>query len=90
MNENDIEILKGQEKMVESYSAFGNDLENTGLKEKLFDLGVDEVYCCGLAFDYCVGSTAESASQFGFKTFVIKDATKSVAKHTEDLMIQRL
>ncbi len=76
--------------MVESYSAFGNDLENTNLKEILFDLQVDQVYCCGLAFDFCVGSTAESASKFGFMTFVIRDATKSVSEHTEDLMIQRL
>ena len=57
--------------MVDSYSAFGNDLENTNLKSILFENGVTDVYCCGLAFDYCVGSTAESASQCGFKTFVI-------------------
>ena len=56
----------------------------------MFDLQVDQVYCCGLAFDFCVGSTAESASKFGFMTFVIRDATKSVSEHTEDLMIQRL
>ncbi|MFN9903543.1 MAG: hypothetical protein ACK55Z_33170 [bacterium] len=56
----------------------------------MFDLQVDQVYCCVLAFDFCVGSTAESASKFGFMTFVIRDATKSVSEHTEDLMIQRL
>ena len=76
--------------MVESYSAFGNDLENTNLKEILFDLQVDQVYCCGLAFDFYVGSTAQSVSKFGFFTFVIRVATKSVCEHTEDLMIQRL
>ena len=41
--------------MVESYSAFGNDLENTNLKEIFFDLQADQVYCCGLAFEFCVG-----------------------------------
>jgi nicotinamidase-related amidase len=44
----------------------------------------------GLAYDYCVGSTAFDAIQNGFKTYLIRDGTKSVAKDSEDKMKQRL
>lgn len=44
----------------------------------------------GLAYDYCVGSTAEDGAKNGFKTYVIRDATRSVAKETEAIMVQRL
>ena len=40
----------------------------------------------GLAYDYCVGSTAYDGARNGFKTFVVTDATKSVAKNSEDVM----
>ena len=81
--DSDIEILKGTVKMVESYSGFGNELEDTGLSKILKDKGVTTVYCVGLAFDYCVGSTAESAAQEGFETYIIKEGTASVAQTTE-------
>ena len=90
VKDTDIQILKGQEKLVESYSGFGGDGEDTGLAEKLQSQGVTKVYICGLALDYCVGSTAESAAKAGFHTMVISDATKSVSKETEDLMLKRL
>ena len=48
--------------MVESYSGFGSEFEDTGLTKKLKELDVVSVYSCGLAYDYCVGSTAESAA----------------------------
>lgn len=66
--------------MVESYSGFGNEHEDTGLVQKLKDLDVGTVFSCGLAFDYCVGSTAEDAANIGFESYVIMDATKSVAE----------
>ena len=86
----DIEILKGQMPMVESYSAFGDAGEDTKLAEILRKNGVTHVYCVGLAFDYCVGSTALSAAAEGFKTYIIKDATRSVASETEEIMSKRL
>ena len=88
--DSDIEVLKGQVKMVESYSAFGGDGENTKLTETLRAAGVTKVYSCGLAFDYCVGSTAESAAQLGFQSFLITDMTKSVSPATEEPMQARL
>ena len=82
----DIEVLKGQIKTVESYSAFGGDGEETHLAEKLRAAGVTKVYCVGLAYDYCVGSTAEGAAQNGFETYLISDLAKSVASATEEIM----
>ena len=76
--------------MVESYSGFGNEFEDTGLTKKLKDLDVGIVYSCGLAYDYCVGSTAESAAKEGFQSFIIMDATKSVSEQTRVLMDQRI
>ncbi|MGH8246325.1 MAG: hypothetical protein ACREUU_07820 [Gammaproteobacteria bacterium] len=32
----------------------------------------------GLAFDYCVGWSAEGAAQQGFEAVVVEDATRSV------------
>ena len=76
--------------MVESYSAFGDAGEDTKLGEILHENGVTHVYCVGLAFDYTVDSTAMSAASEGFKTYVIKDATRAVAPTTEELMSKRL
>ena len=90
VKDSDIEVLKGQIKTVESYSGFGGDGEETGLTQKLKDLGVTKVYCCGLAYDYCVGSTAESSGLAGFETYLLKDAARSVAQPTADLMNERL
>ena len=86
----DIEIFKGTNEKVEAISAFGSDLEDTGLYNKLKDLQVKYVYVVGLAFDFCVGYTAEDAAEEGFETFIIKDATKSVDPDDESFMIQRL
>ena len=79
-------IDKGTLERVDSYSGFGSYPEKTNLQEELTKLKVKTVYCVGLAYDYCVGSTAEDATKLGFKTFVVRDATKSVSKETESLM----
>ena len=90
VKDSDLQILKGQERLVESYSGFGGDGEETGLTEQLQERGVTKVYVCGLAYDYCVGSTAESAAKAGFHTMLVRDATKSVAEETEAKMDERL
>ena len=86
----DIEVLKGQLKFIDSYSAFGGQGEETQLAWFLREKNVKKVYCVGLAFDYCVGSTAESAAQEGFETYLIKDACKSVNPAEESIMGNRL
>ena len=71
---------------VDSYSGFGSHPEKTSLHEELSKRNIKTVYCVGLAYDYCVGSTAEDAAKLGYKTFVIRDATRSVSKDSESLM----
>lgn len=58
----------------EAYSGF----QGTGLAELLRGLGVEEVYVCGLATDYCVNATALDAARAGFRTAVVEDATRPV------------
>ena len=76
--------------MLECYSGFGDFGEDTGLKKILQDHDIKEVYCVGLALDYCVGSTAVDSAKAGFDTKVFMDATKSVAKETEEEMLKNL
>ena len=68
-------IKKGTMKEVDSYSGFGTSPEDTGLFKIIQDNGINEVFVCGLAFDYCVGKTALDAAKLGLKTNVIAHAT---------------
>jgi nicotinamidase/pyrazinamidase len=72
-------VRKGIDPSVDSYSAFyDNGKERcTGLVGMLTELGVTEVYICGLATDFCVGYTADDCNYF-FRTLVIKDACRGV------------
>ena len=88
--ETDIEILKGQMKMVDSYSAFGSNNEDTGLHKILGENHIDEVYCVGLTFDYGVGMTALDASKRCFKTHVVEDACASLNPSSDTEMRQML
>jgi nicotinamidase/pyrazinamidase len=71
---------KGADPGIDSYSAFFDNghRKATGLGEYLEERGVDEVYLCGLAIDYCVKFTALDAVALGFKTCVIEDACRGV------------
>lgn len=75
---------------VDSYSGFGTPPEDTGLEKFLRENLVEEVHCVGLAYDFCVGSTAYDASVKGFKTTVIIDATRSISEETSSEMTQKL
>ena len=44
-----------------------------------------EVYVAGLATDYCVKFTALDAVQFGFKTYLIEDASRGVNLRPDDV-----
>lgn len=91
MRDSDIQVYKGKLRWVETYSGFGSvDLgEDLGLVKKLKELGVRDVYCCGLATDYCVGSTAVDAAKYGFNTYLIEDAARHVAPDSCDAMRAR-
>eukprot|EP00347_Sterkiella_histriomuscorum_P020268 403338452 len=101
--ENQITVIsKGQLRQVDSYSGFGNYPEQTDLKDRLITLAKQrfgeleniknlvKVYCVGLAFDYCVGSTAIDSAKLGFETFILKDATRSAGQESEEKMIQKI
>ena len=86
----DVIVSKGQLERVDSYSGFGSPPEKTELEEVLRKHDITSVYCVGLAYDYCVGSTAYDAKVYGFDTHLLKDATRSVASATEESMTERL
>lgn len=72
-------LSKGMDPEQDSYSAFqaltdrGRDLEST-----LEELGVDEIFVCGLATDYCVRATILDATRRGLKVYVLRDAVRGV------------
>ena len=86
----DIIVEKGKLDRVDSYSGFGSFPEVTELEKVLRENNVNSVYCVGLAYDYCVGSTAIDAAHRHFNTYLIKDATRSVSADSEMTMTARL
>lgn len=73
-------IRKGMNPEIDSYSAFyeNDHTTRTGLAGYLRDLRVNRVFCCGLAFDYCVRYSAVDARKESFTTLVIDDACRSI------------
>jgi nicotinamidase/pyrazinamidase len=77
-------IRKGTLMDSDSYSGFRNNWDahgrrpRTGLAGYLRERGVEHVFVCGLARDYCVKWTAEDAAEEGFRTTVLWDATRAV------------
>ncbi len=72
-------LSKGMDPEQDSYSGFqayngeGRDLESV-----VRDLGVDEIFICGLATDYCVRATALDATRRGIRIRVLGDAIRGV------------
>jgi nicotinamidase/pyrazinamidase len=73
-------IRKGYHKNVDSYSAFleADGKTKTGLDGYLKGRGIDSVYVCGLATDFCVAWTALDARKLGFAAAVIEDACRGI------------
>ena len=73
-------IRKGFHKDTDSYSAFveADGKTTTGLAGYLKARGINEVYVCGLATDFCVAWTALDARKAGFKASVIEDACRGI------------
>ncbi|MCH6198978.1 bifunctional nicotinamidase/pyrazinamidase [Aquiflexum sp. LQ15W] len=71
---------KGTNPNVDSYSGFfdNNRMGDTGLSAFLKEKGIEEVFVCGLATDYCVKFTVLDAISEGFITTLIADATRAV------------
>jgi nicotinamidase/pyrazinamidase len=77
---------KGKNPEVDSYSGFFDNARrgDTGLGDYLKSIGVERVFVCGLALDYCVKFTALDAQNLGFETFLIADATRAVNLNPKD------
>lgn len=73
-------VQKGQLQDRDFYSAFNDiwDDETTELAAFLKKNAIDEVFVCGLAYDYCVKFTSASSAKMGFKTFVIKPLCRAI------------
>ena len=73
-------IRKGYHQSTDSYSAFmeADGKTSTGLAAYLKAHGVDTVFVCGLATDFCVAWTALDARKAGFETYVVEDACRGI------------
>lgn len=77
-------IRKGMDPRVDSYSGFRNnwsaagDRPPTGLAGLLRERGVEHVYVCGLARDFCCRWSAEDAAEAGFEVTFLWDLTRGV------------
>lgn len=90
--ENAIFIYKGTNSDIDSYSAFWDNqkLSQTNLSEEIDSRGITDVFVCGLATDYCVGSTALHALEHGYRTILIEDACRGVDDIDIEKMKERL
>ncbi len=72
---------KGTNKVIDSYSGFYDNahLKSTGLSGYLKDKGVNTLYFCGLAADFCVYYSVIDALKEGFEAILIEDATKAIS-----------
>jgi nicotinamidase/pyrazinamidase len=80
-------VRKGMDPGVDSYSGFADNggRIRTGLAGMLRDRGVEEVYVCGVATDYCVRFTAQDAATAGFSVHLIVDACRGVGLSAADI-----
>jgi nicotinamidase/pyrazinamidase len=70
----DVVIDKGTDRDTDGYSGFAA----TTLDRDLREHGVQRVFVCGLATDYCVKATALDARAAGFDVVVLEDASAAV------------
>lgn len=73
-------IRKGFRKEIDSYSAFyeNDNQTTTGLAGYLKERGIDSLFVCGLATDFCVKWSAIDGLREGFKITVIEDAVRGI------------
>ena len=73
-------LRKGCDVAVDSYSAFreADRTRDTGLAALLKARGIDRVFVCGLATDFCVAWTALDARAAGFETVLVEDVCRAI------------
>ena len=77
---------KGIDPNIDSYSSFFDNakLRSTGLGDYLRQRGVQEIFVCGLATDYCVKYSVLDSKYLGIRTHVIEDACRGVNLRPDD------
>jgi nicotinamidase/pyrazinamidase len=78
-------LSKGMDAEKDSYSAF-QAIDDNGQEflNVLKNLGINELFVCGLATDYCVKSSALDALKNGFHVHLLVDAIKGVNLKPQD------
>ncbi len=73
-------LRKGFRRDIDSYSAFvENDKHTrTGLAGYLRERELHRLFFVGLAYDFCVGFSAQDAHRLGFEPIVLEDLTRAV------------
>jgi nicotinamidase/pyrazinamidase len=73
-------LRKGFRQSIDSYSAFleNDHFTSTGLAGYLRERGLQRLFLCGLAYDFCVRYSAIDGTALGFECIVIEDATRPV------------
>lgn len=83
----DLIVEKGSDARVEMYSAFSDSFGNLtagkggvnhDLAQVLKEKGIVDVYCVGIAGDYCLSASALDAAKAGFTTYVIEEGQRCV------------
>ncbi len=76
MNAGAVEMVvsKATTPAAEAYSGF----DGTSLAEDFRARGIERLFVCGLATDYCVKATALDARRDGFEVIVVEDAVRAV------------
>ena len=73
---------------IEGELSFGKDVNSafigTDLEARLRDNGVEAIVIVGLTTPHCVSTSARMASNLGFATTVVSDATAAHAGHGPD------
>jgi nicotinamidase/pyrazinamidase len=75
-----IVVRRGFRPELDSYSAFTeNDrTTTTGLAAALREKGVNRLFFCGIATDFCVAWSAYDAVTLGFETILFEDLSKAI------------
>jgi nicotinamidase/pyrazinamidase len=73
-------LRKGFRRPIDSYSAFleNDHFTSTGLAGYLRERGLQRLFLCGLAYDFCVRFSAIDGTALGFECIIIEDATRPV------------
>ena len=73
-------VKKGGNPFIDSYSSFmeNNKVNKTKLDAYLQANNITTLYMCGLAYDFCVGFSAQDAIAMGYKVVLIDDATRGI------------